>query len=185
MTVKPLRADAQRNRDAIVAAARAAFAADAADIRFDDFAELAGVGTGTLYRHFPTRSDLAAAVYLDEADALCALAEHLGATLPAADALESFLHAFVAYLDENRGLARALIAASGSGALAEGGQDLEAAVRGLVDDGAAKGALRDDVDAGSILIMMHGISGTFERENWRTDADSAVTLLCAGARAKG
>ena len=73
MTVdKPLRADAQRKREALLAKAREIFdAGDFFDLRFDDFARLAGVGTGTLYRHFPTREALAEAVYHGEVAALC------------------------------------------------------------------------------------------------------------------
>src|SRR5689334_762447 len=65
-TAKPLRADARRNRDALLAKARELFASGCFDMRFDDFARLAGVGTGTLYRHFPTRAALAEAVYREE-----------------------------------------------------------------------------------------------------------------------
>ncbi|MBT1610948.1 TetR/AcrR family transcriptional regulator [Curtobacterium flaccumfaciens pv. poinsettiae] len=76
---KPMRADARRNRDAIIAAARTAFERDE-QLRFDDFAGRAGVGVGTLYRHFPTRAALAAAVYRGEVDVLCRRARD--STLP-------------------------------------------------------------------------------------------------------
>ena len=68
---KPLRADARRNRDTLIAKARELFADGCFDLRFDDFAKLAGVGTGTLYRHFPTREALAEAVYREELAAIC------------------------------------------------------------------------------------------------------------------
>jgi AcrR family transcriptional regulator len=181
----PLRVDAQRNRDAIVAAARTAFATGDADIRFDDFATLAGVGTGTLYRHFPTREDLAAAVYLAEAGALCDLARELAAASSGSGALEDFLGAFVSYLDTHRGLARALAAASGSAALAEGGRELEDAVRELVDAEVAAGAIRDDVEPGAVLIAMHGIASTLDRPSWRSEADSVIALLSEGLRRRG
>ena len=89
---KPLRADARRNREALIAKARELFADGHFDMRFDDFAKLAGVGTGTLYRHFPTREALAEAVYREELTAMCARARELQATLPAMEALAAFLH---------------------------------------------------------------------------------------------
>ena len=107
---KPLRADAQRNREALLAKARELFATgDFFDLRFDDFARLAGVGTGTLYRHFPTREALAEAVYHEEVAALCDRARELRETLPAEDALATFLRGMVDYLDVHQGLARTLV----------------------------------------------------------------------------
>ena len=105
---KPLRADAQRNRDALLAKARELFAAGGFDLRFDDFARLAGVGTGTLYRHFPTRAALAEAVYREELAALCDRGRALQATLPAAEALAAFLRGMVDHLHRHQGLARTL-----------------------------------------------------------------------------
>src|SRR3954449_1610788 len=128
---KPLRADAQRKREALLATAREVFDAGGFfDLRFDDFARLAGVGTGTLYRHFPTREALAAAVYHEESAALCTRARQLQATLPAGEALAIFLRGFVGYLQAHQGLARTLatLLATNSDALAEGGRALEQAV---------------------------------------------------------
>src|SRR4051812_48351302 len=88
---KPLRADARRNRDALVAKGRELFAAGDESLRFDDFAGLAGVGTGTLYRHFPTRESLAAAVFAQESATLCELARTLRQSLPAGEALSVML----------------------------------------------------------------------------------------------
>ncbi|MEU8664799.1 TetR/AcrR family transcriptional regulator, partial [Actinoplanes philippinensis] len=105
-TPKPLRADARRNRDALLAKARELFAGGCFDLRFDDFAKLAGVGVGTLYRHFPTREALAEAVYREELAAICADARRLRESLPAAEALAAFLRGFVNHLHSNEGLAR-------------------------------------------------------------------------------
>jgi AcrR family transcriptional regulator len=180
VTAKPLRADAQRNRAAIVAAAREAFASGRDDIRFDDFAGLAGVGTGTLYRHFPTREALAAAVFRDEAAALCARAATLGESLPPAEALRSFLQEFVAYLDDHAGLARALSRASSSAVIDDGGLALEAAIRDLVARAVSAGAVRDDIDPGSLLMALHGIASAQTRPNWRREADDVIVLIVAG-----
>ena len=106
---KPLRADARRNREALLAKAREVFDAGGFfDLRFDDFARLAGVGTGTLYRHFPTREALAEAVYHEEVATLCDRARQLQATLPAAEALATFLRGMVGHIDAHQGLARTL-----------------------------------------------------------------------------
>jgi AcrR family transcriptional regulator len=174
---KPLRADAQRNREALLAKARELFGTgEFFDLRFDDFARLAGVGTGTLYRHFPTREALAEAVYHGEVAALCNRARELGATLPPADALASFLRGMVDYLDAHRGLARtmATLMATGSGAPAEGSRALEHAVTDLV------AAVRDDVDAGAVMMALHGIGAAHDRPGWRTEADGLVTLVLDG-----
>src|SRR5947209_14460828 len=106
---KPLRADAQRKREALLATAREVFDAGGFfDLRFADFARLAGVGTGTLYRHFPTREALAEAVYREEVAAMCAHARDLLATLPPDEALAAFLRGFVSHLHAHQGLARTL-----------------------------------------------------------------------------
>ncbi|MEV4313638.1 TetR/AcrR family transcriptional regulator [Actinocrispum sp. NPDC049592] len=182
---KPLRADAQRNRDAVIAKARELFdAGDFFDLRFDDFARLAGVGTGTLYRHFPTREALAEAVYHEEVAALCDRAHRLRATLPAAEALAAFLRDMVDYLDAHQGLARTLatLMATRAGALAEGSQALEQAVTDLVTAAAKDGTIRDDVDAGAVMMALHGIGAAHDRPNWRAEADGVITLLLAGLR---
>lgn len=182
---KPLRADARRNRDALVARAREIFDAGDEDLRFDDFAGLAGVGIGTLYRHFPTREALAAAVYQQEADALCDLAGRLRATLPAGEALAAFLRGMVHHIDAHQRLARRLAAllAAAPDDMARGGQDLEQAVAGLVAGAVAAGAIRDDVPAGALMMALHGIGAAHDRPHWRTEADDVITLVLDGLRA--
>ncbi|SDG25553.1 TetR/AcrR family transcriptional regulator [Pseudonocardia oroxyli] len=188
MAAKPLRADARRNRDALVAAAREVFDTGRFfDLRFDDFAALAGVGTGTLYRHFPTREALAEAVYREEVAALCDRARRLGDTLPPADALATFLRGMVDYLDSHQGLARTLatLMTNAAGAQAEGGHALEQAVTDLVAAAVRAGEVRDDVGAGAIMMALHGIGAAHDRPHWRTEADDVVTLLLAGLRPLG
>ncbi|MFD2467543.1 TetR/AcrR family transcriptional regulator [Amycolatopsis silviterrae] len=185
MTGKPLRADARRNRDALVAKARELFAAgEFFALRFDDFATLAGVGTGTLYRHFPTREVLAEAVYHGEVATLCDRARQALATLPAEEALAAFLRGMIDYLDAHQGLARTLatLMAARSDALAEGSQALEEAVTDLVSAAAKAGAIRDDVGAGTVLMALHGIGAAHDRPGWRAEADGVVTLLLDGLR---
>jgi len=181
---KPLRADARRNRAALLATAREVFEAGDFDLRFDDFARLAGVGTGTLYRHFPTREALAAAVYQEEVAVLCDRAARLLATLPAAEALATFLRGMVEYMHDHQGLARTLatLMATGSTALAEGGRALEQAVTDLVAAGVRDGTLRDDVGVGAIMLALHGFGAARDRPDWSAEADGVITLLLDGLR---
>ena len=182
---KPLRADARRNREALLATAREIFdAGDFFDLRFDDFARLAGVGTGTLYRHFPTREALAEAVYHEEVATLCARARQLRATLPAVEALATFLRGMVDYMDAHQGLARTLatLMAAGSDALAEGSRALEQAVTDLVAAAVQDGDVRDDVGAGAVMMALHGIGAASDRLGWRAEADGVITLVLDGLR---
>jgi AcrR family transcriptional regulator len=184
---KPLRADARRNRDVLIAKAREVFdAGDFFDLRFDDFARLAGVGTGTLYRHFPTREALAEAVYHGEVAALCDRARRLQATLPAAEALATFLRDMVDHIAAHQGLARTLatLMTTRSGALTEGSRELEQAVIDLVAAAVEEGTVRDDVDAGAVMMALHGIGAAHDRPGWRTEADGVITLVLDGLRNK-
>nr|WP_042193765.1 TetR/AcrR family transcriptional regulator [Kibdelosporangium sp. MJ126-NF4]CEL20901.1 Transcriptional regulator, TetR family [Kibdelosporangium sp. MJ126-NF4]CTQ98294.1 Transcriptional regulator, TetR family [Kibdelosporangium sp. MJ126-NF4] len=181
---KPLRADAQRNRDALIATAREVFDSGDFDLRFDDFARLAGVGVGTLYRHFPTREALAAAVYHEEVATLCDRARRLQATLPAAEALTAFLRDMVDHMHAHQGLARTLatLMATGLADLAEGSRALERAVTDLVAAAVQDGTVRDDVGAGAIMMALHGIGAARDRPDWRAEADGVITLVVAGLR---
>ena len=183
---RPLRADARRNRDALIARAREIFVAGDDDVRFDDFASLAGVGTGTLYRHFPTREALAAAVYQEEVAALVALAGQLRATLPAGEALAAFLRSMVDHIEAHQRLARrlsALLAAAPD--MARSGQALEQAVAELVAAAVQEGAIRDDVPAGAVMMALHGIGAAHDRPHWRAEADDVITLVLDGLRPTG
>ncbi|MGW5718477.1 TetR/AcrR family transcriptional regulator [Amycolatopsis sp. NPDC003865] len=182
---KPLRADARRNRDAVLAKARELFDDGSFfDLRFDDFARLAGVGTGTLYRHFPTREALAEAVYRGEVATLCAHARQLRATQRAGEALANFLRYLVGYIDSYHGLARTLatLMATGAGTLAEGSRELEQAVTDLVAAAVEEGSIRDDVGAGAVLVALHGIGAAHDRPGWRAEADGLITLVLDGLR---
>ncbi|MEU4623301.1 TetR/AcrR family transcriptional regulator [Actinoplanes sp. NPDC023801] len=183
-TGKPLRADARRNRDALLAKARELFADGCFDMRFDDFARLAGVGTGTLYRHFPTREALAEAVYRSELDAMCARGRELRDTLPAAKALAAFLRDLVDHLEAHQGLARTLatLMAAQSGPLAEGGRELSQVIAGLLAAGVEEGSIRDDVGVGAVMMALQGICTACGRPGSRADADGTVTLVLDGLR---
>jgi AcrR family transcriptional regulator len=100
--VRPMRADARRNYDALVAAAREVFAERGSDLAIEDVAKRAGVGVGTLYRHFPHRIDLVQAVYSDDIDTLVAAADDALADPDPWHGLSSWLEAFVAYAKTKR-----------------------------------------------------------------------------------
>jgi AcrR family transcriptional regulator len=177
--VRVLRADARRNRDAIVAAARDVFDRDE-QVRFDDFAARAGVGVGTLYRHFPTREALAAAVYEGEVRALCDQARDPRRS--ATENLDAFLRGFVEYVLAHTGLARALAAVPDPAVFAAGGIELENTVAGLLAEAAADGAIRSDVSVGAVMIVLHGIGSAIDRPLWASESRAAVELLLAGLK---
>jgi len=111
---RPLRADAQRNIDALLDAAKAAFGTSGVDAPAKEIAALAGVGVGTLYRHFPKRSDLVKAVFQHEVDACADAAPALAGKHEPVVALEKWLHRYTEFLETKRGLASAR---SGRGAV--------------------------------------------------------------------
>lgn len=178
-TARPLRADARRNRDALVSAARAAFDRGEFNRRFDDFAALAGVGVGTLYRHFPTRDALAVAVYDEEVSALSQHAQRLLADLLPAEALATFLRDFVRRLAAHDGLAQtlALLLRQQPDAQTDGARVLEQAVARLVTAAAREGAVRHDVTTGVIMTTLHGIGSSYGRPDWQDDADALIDLV--------
>lgn len=176
---RALRADARRNRDAIVAAARDVFERDE-QVRFDDFAALSGVGVGTLYRHFPTRESLAAAVYEGEVASLCDQARD--STRSSSDNLDAFLRGFVEYLLAHAGLARTLAAVADPAAITDGGIELERTVAELLTRAATDGAIRSDVAAGAVMIVLHGIGSAIDRPLWASESRAAVELLLAGLK---
>ena len=177
--VRALRADARRNRDAIVAAARDVFDQDE-QLRFDDFAARAGVGVGTLYRHFPTREALAAAVYEGEVAVLCDQAHD--PTRSASENLDAFLRGFVEYVLAHTGLARTLAAVADPAVLADGGIELERTVADLLTRAALDGAIRSDVAVGAVMIVLHGIASATGRPLWASESRATVELLLAGLR---
>ena len=177
---RALRADARRNREAIVAAARLAFDQDE-QLRFDDFAARAGVGVGTLYRHFPTREALAAAVYEGEVAGLCDQARD--PTRTAAENLAAFLRGFVEYLVAHAGLARTLAAVVDPAVQMAGGSELERTVADLLTRAASDGAVRNDVPVGAVMIMLHGIGSATDRPHWAAESRAAVELMLVGLNA--
>jgi AcrR family transcriptional regulator len=148
------RADAQLNVERLITAARDAFAEHGPTAPLDDIARAAGVGAGTLYRHFPTRLALFEAVYRDNVERLCAEGERLAATEPPAEALVDWLNGFVAVISQKRGLATALTDEGRASELfAECHAMINATGRTLLDRAKAARAIRDDVALGDLLKM--------------------------------
>lgn len=181
---KPLRADARRNREALIGAAREIFAAEGTQVPFEDVARRAGVGAGTLYRHFPGREALVAAVFHAEVAALTDRVAHLAATLPPDRALATFLHEVVDHMYAHRGLGRTFLALAEHDAdsVADAGAPLERAVAVLLRQGVESGALRADVSAGAVMMALHGIGTASVRSERREDSDGVVRLVVDGLR---
>jgi AcrR family transcriptional regulator len=152
--VRARRADAQRNVELLIAAAREAFTAHGPSASLDDIARAAGVGAGTLYRHFPTRLALFEAVYRDSVERLCADGERLAATEPPADALVHWLKGFVTVVSQKRGLAAALTEEGRTSELfVQCHTMINATGAALLDRAKAAGAVRDDLALGDLLKM--------------------------------
>ena len=182
---RPLRADARENREKLLRAAARQFSAAGADVALETIARTAGVGVGTLYRHFPTREALIEAVYRSEVDRLCAAAGELLSALPPDAALEEWMERFVAYAATSRGLTGALrsVAASRSSLFAATRERLLTAIGALLGAGAATGRLRADVAAEDVLTAMNAVwSISAEGQQWAVQARRVLALLLDGLR---
>ncbi|NUT48991.1 MAG: TetR/AcrR family transcriptional regulator [Saccharothrix sp.] len=152
---RPLRADAQRNRDRLIATALAAFTEEGADVALETVAKRAGVGIGTLYRHFPTREALVEAVYRNELVKLCDAAPELLRTLPPFEATRAWMDRFIAYMATKQGMGDALraVIASGGDPYAESKDRLTGAVAALL-----AAVDRADVEPVDVLATIAGIA---------------------------
>jgi AcrR family transcriptional regulator len=156
---RPKRADALRNYEKLVAAAREAFAEDGTSASLEEIARRAQVGIGTLYRHFPNRQTLLEAVYVDEVEALCRSAADL-AELPPWDALVAWLHRFVAYLATKQALAQELMNyVDRDAALFQGCRlGLYAAGEPLLERAQRAQVVRPDTNLTEVIQMVGGIA---------------------------
>jgi AcrR family transcriptional regulator len=159
LTRRPKRADARRNYDKLIAAAREAFTEKDTSASLEDIARRADVGIGTLYRHFPTRTDLIEAVYVEEVDALCRSAADLGDEAPW-DALVGWLQRFIGYVATKHALAEELFA------VADRDSEVFKTCRGafygagepLLRRAQEAGAVRPDVSIDDVVKMVGGIA---------------------------
>jgi AcrR family transcriptional regulator len=158
MTTKPRRADARDNRQRLLTAARAAFARDERP-SLEAIARDAGVGIGTLYRHFPQREALVEAVYREQVADLRTGAERLLRRRAPAAALRAWMDLFADWADAKRGMVQALAAMRSDGRLdlVASQREIETTITIILDAGAAAGDLRADVDAADLRSLLSGI----------------------------
>lgn len=181
---KTLRADARRNRDKLLVTALVLFSERGPDVSMDAVAKAAGVGAGTLYRHFPTREALIEAAYLSE---LARLEEAVGELLaehPPDVALEHWMEQFVTYAQTKRGMAAALqsVVATGGDPFCQARDRILAAVTEMVEAGQAAAVLRDDVGAEDVFRGMGGIFAMPDEPEWADRARTLLRLLMDGLR---
>ena len=182
---RPMRADARRKREAILAAAVDVFAERGVDIALDEVARRAEVGIATLYRHFPTRAALITGAYVHEIDLLCDGVDRLLATMPADRALVAWMERFIGYVAGKPGMAQAvksIVAATDAAAVQSSHDRIYAALGQLQAAGVRDGVFRTDVPPEDLANMLSGISlancqpGTEERAN------RMISLLVDGLR---
>jgi len=178
------RADARRNRDRILEAAKEAFTCHGADASLDDIAKQAGVGAGTLYRHFPNRDALIEAVYQGEVEKLAASARQYAKTMPPVEALRRWMLLFVDYIAAKHIIAPALNSLTGGPSrLYQGSHGLmKEAVEMLVQRGIQSKELRPDIEPFDLLRALIGVAHIATGANWQQSAKKLVDILIAGSR---
>jgi AcrR family transcriptional regulator len=181
---RPLRVDAQRNRDRLLEIAVRAFSQDGPDVTLESIAIEAGVGIGTLYRNFPTRQALIEAAYRSELVRLCAGVADLLLKMPPDVALRIWMDRFIDYLATKRGMADALrtVIASGGNPYAQSRHNLLEAVGSLLKAGAELGQLRRDVNPADVMTGISGISLAAGTPEQRDQAGRLLDLLLDGLR---
>ncbi len=184
MTERPVRADAHRNRERLLESARRAFSSDADKVSLEAIARDAGVGIGTLYRHFPTREALVEAVYRAEVGRLCDSAAELLAVQQPDAALRAWMDRFGDYLTAKREMAGALRAVIASGAVtrSQTRAQMSTAVMAMLKAGASGGTLRDDVQAEDVVASLVGIFLACGQPGQRDQAGRMLDLLVDGLR---
>jgi Transcriptional regulator len=178
------RADAQRNRERILEVAKEAFTQFGASASLDDIAKQAGVGPGTLYRHFPTRDELLDAVYRTAVEELAEAERTFAETMPPVEALRAWMLLFVDYIAAKKIIAAALTAAVGDpqkvfeschGRIWE-------AIRSLVKRAIKSGDIRKDLDPIDLLRALIGVASVSASPDWQQSARRLVDILIAGSR---
>ncbi|MES2220117.1 MAG: TetR/AcrR family transcriptional regulator [Acidobacteriota bacterium] len=178
------RTDSLRNRERILGAAKEAFTRFGASASLDDIAKQAGVGPGTLYRHFSTRDALIEAVYRSEVEKLAAAGRKFGETLPPIEALRGWMLLFVDHMATKQIIAPALNSvAGGPTRLYESSRSLiHGAMDALVKRAIKSGEIRKDVDALDLLRPLIGVFFVDSGPGWQPSARRLVDILIAGSR---
>jgi len=182
---RPMRADARRNYKRLLNEAKAAFREHGAEAPLEDIARRAGVGIGTLYRHFPTRLALQAAVYQDEVDELCAKAYALLETEPAGDALAAWMRSFAAYGTSKRGLMQTLkeVIDVRSDLFDRCHAEIGEAAGAVLVPAQQAGTVRPEVTVTDLLRLTHAIS--VATQHAPESADRFLSYLLDGLRPPG
>jgi AcrR family transcriptional regulator len=181
------RSDAQRNRERLLAAATTAFKGAEEQVSLEAVAREAGVGIGTLYRHFPTREDLVEAVYRTELDRLLDAAPALLASEPADLALRAWMDRFAEWVEGKQGMVETLRAMFAEGAIVR--SEMQERLAGTIGEflaaGAAAGTLRDDVEPADVLRSLIGLISVAGAGPERSSLARTFDLLVDALRFRG
>jgi AcrR family transcriptional regulator len=182
--VRKPRADAERNRVRLLETAKAAFAEKGSGASLDEIARIAGVGAGTLYRHFPTRDALVSAAYRNETEQLAAAADHLSEAHPPVMALREWLLLFVDYIATKHGMSEVLnsIVGGTSDLYSASTAQMKQAMAKLVDRAVASGDIRLDLDPLDLLRALAGVANIGLGADGERAAKRLVDILIAGVR---
>jgi AcrR family transcriptional regulator len=182
--VRRPRADAVRNRERVLAAAKAVFGGGGRDASLEAVAKRAGVGIGTLYRHFPTREALFEAVYRREVEMLSELAEQLAGEAAPVEALRRWLRSNVEFAATKKGMSAALtLAAHGSSKLsAYTFERLSKAVGALLDRAIAAGEIRSDISPEDLLRTLVGMYHMHDQPGWQNSVVRMIDVVVDGLR---
>ena len=183
-TARKTRADAQRNRERILEVAKLVFTRRGAKASMDEIAKRAKIGPGTLYRHFPTRDDLLAAVYISEVEKLAEAQRKFSAELPPVEALRAWMLVFIDYIAAKKIIAPALNAMAGgpSRVFQQTNRLMEEAANALASRAVASRDLRPDVDPMDMLRAIYGVSSAGSTDDWPAKARRFVDILIQGSR---
>jgi AcrR family transcriptional regulator len=184
--IRKPRADAQRNRDGLLEAAKGAFAEAGAEASLDEIARRAGVGIGTLYRHFPTRDAIVEAVYRREVQQLAEAAPRLVESLPPAEALRAWMRLFIDYIAAKKVIAPALksLVGGGSALYADSSARINEAMALLVERARASGDIRPSADSADLLRALIGFAYVNAGPDWEASAQRLIDLLIDGLRSQ-
>jgi AcrR family transcriptional regulator len=178
------RADAQRNRERILKVAKQEFTRSGASASLEEIAKQAGVGPGTLYRHFPTREELLVAVYQSEMEKLAAAERTLADTLPPVEALRAWLLLFVDAVETKQIIAPVLNTLVGDPkkVFEASYAQIHEAIRALVKRAIKSGDIRKDLDPIDLLRALVGVANVAASPDWQQSARRLVEILILGAR---
>jgi AcrR family transcriptional regulator len=178
------RADAQRNRERILEVAKEAFTRSGANISLDDVARQAGIGAGTLYRHFPRREALLEAVYRTEVEKLAAAERKFAQALPPVEAMRAWMLLFIDYIAAKQIIAPALNTLVGgpSKIFDATGAQIKGAIHALVQRAVESGDIRPDIDPLDLLRALVGVSNVASVPDWPQSARRLVDILILGSR---